>query len=468
MSLVKRWRVMVVAMAALVALFSAEAMAKPRFAALAVDARTGAVLFSSDADGLRYPASLTKMMTLYILFQELKSGEVKLSTPLRVSARATRVQPSKLGLRAGESITVETAIKALVVKSANDAAVTVAENLGGSESAFAARMTRTARALGMSRTTFRNASGLPNPGQMTTARDMATLSLRLMRDFPQYYPYFRATSFFYKGRLVRGHNALLQRFAGTDGIKTGYIGAAGYNLTTSTRRGDRRVVGVVLGARSVGARNAYMMRMLDGVLPKCRGGNTIAALPGSSRGIINPIAPRKETAAAALPPQTAEVIGGIAAGKPRRIVGTTSASVIAPSDQPQVLEARMAADDGSGADALAEPVPQVKTAAAKPEKLPFAVKKPGSDAGGEMVVAAIDPGWNIQIGAFPSRENAERKLSDLSRVTSLRGKRAYTIAVQKGSETFYRARYAGFNRQTAATACRDIKRRGQSCMVLAP
>jgi D-alanyl-D-alanine carboxypeptidase len=181
-----------------------------KFSSVVVDARTGALISADDADGRRYPASLTKMMTLYIVFQDLKAGRIKLSTPLKVSRRAASMSPSKLYLKPGSTITVEQAIKALVIKSANDAAATVGENLGrGSEAAFAQRMTRVARSIGMSRTTFKNASGLPNPAQVTTARDMATLGLRLMRDFPQYYPYFRSTSFVYKGRLVNGHNLSL-------------------------------------------------------------------------------------------------------------------------------------------------------------------------------------------------------------------------------------------------------------------
>ena len=212
------------------------AQAKPEFSAITVDARTGSVLFSDNPDGLRHPASLTKMMTLYVLFQDLKAGRVNRGTPLHVSARAASMAPSKLGLRPGTIITVDDAIKALVTKSANDAAATIAENLGGTESNFAARMTRVAHSIGMSRSSFNNASGLPNPDQYTTARDMATLGLRLMRDFPQYYPYFRITAFNFHGQIIRTHNRLVEHYAGTDGIKTGYIAAAGFNLVTSTDR----------------------------------------------------------------------------------------------------------------------------------------------------------------------------------------------------------------------------------------
>ena len=229
------------------------------------------------------------MMTLYVLFQDLKSGKIKLDSPIRMSARAASMSPSKLGVKAGNTITVETAIKALVVKSANDVAAAVAENLGGTESAFAQRMTRTARSIGMSRSTFANASGLPNPKQVTTARDMATLGLRLMRDFPQYYPYFRTQSFTYAGRTIRGHNRLLGKYEGTDGIKTGYINASGFNLVTSVRRGDKRLVGVVLGGRSGASRDAYMKTMLSKYFGAAKTGKTIAAMAGSSKGAIDPV-----------------------------------------------------------------------------------------------------------------------------------------------------------------------------------
>jgi D-alanyl-D-alanine carboxypeptidase len=239
------------------------ATAKPQFSAIAVDARTGKILFGSAIDAPRHPASLTKVMTLYMLFQDLKAGRLKLTSPLKVSQRAAGMQPSKLGLKPGSTIAVEDAIKALVTRSANDVAATIGENLEGTEANFAARMTRTARAIGMSKTTFKNASGLPNPAQVTTARAFATLSLRIQRDFPEYYPYFRVSSFNYGKQTIRTHNRLLGKFQGTDGIKTGYIRASGFNLTTSAKRGNKRIVGVVMGGTSGSARDKYMMKMLE-------------------------------------------------------------------------------------------------------------------------------------------------------------------------------------------------------------
>ena len=255
---------------------------KPQFASIAVDASTGKILAAEDIDGLRHPASLTKVMTLYVLFQDLQARRIFMSTELLVTARAANMAPSKLGLRAGETITVEDAIKALVTKSANDVASTVAENMAGTEAEFAARMTRTAQSIGMSKTVFKSASGLPNKDEWTTARDMATLSLRVQRDFPQYYHYFSITAFNYKGQVIRTHNKLLTNYEGADGIKTGYIAKAGFNLTTSAKRGNKRVVGVVLGATSTVGRNQYMAKMLDANFPKCTVGYSIAALAGRS------------------------------------------------------------------------------------------------------------------------------------------------------------------------------------------
>ncbi len=285
----------------LVASGTAEAAGGPKFSAIAVDARTGEVLFSSDPDGKRYPASLTKVMTLYILFGELKAGRMTMATPLKMSKRASGMAPTKLGVPAGKTVSVEDAIKALVTLSANDVAAAIGENISGSEGAFADRMTKTARSLGMSRTTFKNASGLPNPGQMTTARDMATLSLRVQRDFPQYYPYFKLMSFNYKGRVIRTHNRLLGKFDGTDGIKTGYIRASGFNLTSSVRRGDKRIIGVVMGGRTGNARNQYMISMLSKQLPKCKDGKVLAAsIKGSAAPKDLDVAAVEETEAVAV------------------------------------------------------------------------------------------------------------------------------------------------------------------------
>jgi D-alanyl-D-alanine carboxypeptidase len=235
-----------------------------RYAAIVTDARNGNVLVAANADEPRYPASLTKMMTLYMTFEALREGRLHLSTPIVVSEDAASRPPSKLGLPPGASLTVENAILALVTKSANDAASALGEHLGGgSEARFAQMMTMRARALGMSRTTFRNASGLPDPDQATTARDMAQLGRRLWQDFPERYHYF-STVQAQIGRIrLRNHNRMLDSYEGVDGIKTGYINASGFNIVTSANRGGVRLVGAVFGGSSWLERDNHMAALLD-------------------------------------------------------------------------------------------------------------------------------------------------------------------------------------------------------------
>ncbi|ODR96441.1 hypothetical protein AUC69_14925 [Methyloceanibacter superfactus] len=242
-------------------------------AAIIVDMNSGSVLYTQAPDALRSPASLTKIMTLYILFAYLRAGKVTYDTDLKVSAHAASQSPTKLGLKPGSTIKVVDAIKALVTKSANDAAATIAENLGGTEENFARMMTQTARNLGMKNTTFRNASGLPNDEQLTTARDMAILATHVMKDYPEYYGHFETRYFTYKGRKYRNHNRLLFGYKGTDGIKTGYTRASGFNLTASVKRGDKHLVGVVLGGRTGAQRDAAMRALFDQHWAKARAGS---------------------------------------------------------------------------------------------------------------------------------------------------------------------------------------------------
>ncbi|NQU61977.1 MAG: serine hydrolase [Rhodospirillales bacterium] len=237
--------------------------AAAKYASIVLDAKTGRIIHEINADTRNYPASLTKMMTLYLIFDALESKIWKLNNRLRISARAARQPSSKLGLNRGEYITVKEAIMALVTKSANDVATVVAENLSGSERGFALKMTAMARKLGMNRTTFRNASGLPHRGQMSTARDMGVLARALIRDFPLQYRYFSTDSFLFDGITHSNHNKLLDTYDGADGIKTGYIRASGFNLVASAYRNGRRVIGVIFGGNSPRSRNALMTRLLD-------------------------------------------------------------------------------------------------------------------------------------------------------------------------------------------------------------
>ncbi len=250
----------------------------PPFASIIVDANSGATLQATNADALRHPASLTKVMTLYMLFEQLESGKLRLDSQLEVSRHASEQAPTKLGLRPGQTIRVEDAIKGIVTRSANDAAVVVAEAIGGSEENFCKQMTRKARALGMSKTTYVNASGLPDDDQITTARDQATLGRALQDRFPTYYRYFSTTVFNWRGHPIRNHNHLLGKVEGVDGIKTGYVRASGFNLLTNIRRGNRHLVGVVMGGRSGGSRDATMRKLLAEHLDEGATRRTVAAI----------------------------------------------------------------------------------------------------------------------------------------------------------------------------------------------
>lgn len=257
----------IVAAAIAIFLFGALTQADPasaaRYASMVVDAQTGEVLYARNADERRYPASLTKMMTLYMAFEALEQGRLKLDQPLKVSKRAAGQTPSRLGLKPGQTLTVNQAILAMVTKSANDAATVMAEALGGTEIEFAQMMTARANRLGMVRTRFTNATGLHNRRQRSTARDMSTLATSLMSDFPQYYHYFSTPVFKYKGRRHENHNGMLATYRGTDGIKTGYVRASGFNLVASVERNDRRLIGVVFGGRSPRSRDVHLRQLMD-------------------------------------------------------------------------------------------------------------------------------------------------------------------------------------------------------------
>jgi D-alanyl-D-alanine carboxypeptidase len=495
-----------------------QAFAATGFSAMVVDAHNGDVLFSQNADAPRHPASLTKVMTLYILFEELKADRLKLTSQLKCSAYGASRPPSKLGLRPSDTVSVEEAVKALVTRSANDVAATIAENIAGNERAFAARMNNTAKLLGMTRTNFRNASGLPDPEQVTTARDMATLSLRIQRDFPQYYTYFRITSFTYKGRVIRTHNRLLGKYPGTDGIKTGYIHASGYNLTASVARKGKRLVGVVMGGRTGAARNTYMMKMLDQHFGKASTSrtNVIAALagvpPGGGKGTTVASAPVTPSAGSALPlPKTkSEVLAARTAGPgsapasqggtegkvtsiAQKVEDTLPAAggelaTLLPEPQPgpqasSEANATDAEEDAAEEGDLNWPVPSsagknhrsseneklatdslFKIAAAAAAESQRATKPESGQN------AAVKRSWQIQIGAFPTKDGAMRMIEKALALDlhPLSGKTAFALPITRGSSTLYRARFSGFDRMTARAACKELSRKGVSCLPLAP
>jgi D-alanyl-D-alanine carboxypeptidase len=334
----------------------------PAFSSIIVDGNSGATLSANNPDASRHPASLTKIMTLYLLFERLDAGKLKLDSDMEVSEHASEQAPTKLGLRPGQTIKVEDAIKGLVTRSANDAAVVIAEAISGDEDDFAKLMTGKARALGMTRTVYRNASGLPNDEQVTTARDQSTLGRAIQDRFPRYYRYFATASFNYRGHAIRNHNRLLGNVEGVDGIKTGYTRASGFNLVTSMRRGNRHLVGVVLGGRSGGSRDAIMRNLLAENLEKGASKRTVAAITERNPSDAN--ADVAEADAAARPTQAVQVQGAVqvaAAAEPQAAPAPRST---APASRAAVLAAATAA----------VPPPQAKTESRiepKTEPAPF-------------------------------------------------------------------------------------------------
>ena len=323
----------------------------PQFSSIIVDANSGATLASNSPDGVRHPASLTKVMTLYLLFERLEANKMTLDTEMPVSEHASEQDPTKLGLRPGSTLRVEDAIKGVVTKSANDAAVVIAEAIGGDEDDFAKLMTRKARALGMTRTVYVNASGLPADEQNTTARDQAILARALQDRFPKYYRYFATEAFNFHGHTIHGHNHLLGSVEGVDGIKTGYTRASGFNLITNLRRGNRHLVGVVMGGRSGGSRDAIMRSLLAENLEKAASTRTVAAITERSPADAN--ADVAEDVAQSRPTQAVQVQGAV------QVASASSEPAAQPpirSVKPSVLAAATAA----------VPPPQ-----SKPEPEPF-------------------------------------------------------------------------------------------------
>jgi D-alanyl-D-alanine carboxypeptidase len=421
-------------------------------AAIVVDAKTGKVLYSENPDTRRFPASLTKMMTLYLLFERLDAGKVSLMSRIPISAHAAAQAPSKLGLKPGSTISVRDAIYAVVTRSANDIAVAIGEYVGGSEDAFAVRMTAKARELGMNNTIFRNASGLPNPGQVTTARDMATLGRALQDRFPGYFKFFATPSFVFNGHRIPGHNRLLGRVAGVNGIKTGYTRAAGYNLVTSVDRNNRRLVAVVLGGNTGRERDQKMTRLVEAYLPKASAGPRTAPLVARA----TPAEKADEIAALAAVPAP-RIKPDFSEAEPIEASATGSVSVasveVAP-DQPT--------DEGDGGDDAAIEPP------AKPARIMAKVKVDKTEK-----VASIAPknveGWKIQVAAAPSRASAQAQLRK-ARATApkiLASADDYLEPVSKDGDTLYRARFSGFkNKDAARAACSYLARKGVSCLAL--
>jgi D-alanyl-D-alanine carboxypeptidase len=330
----------------------------PQFSSIIVDGNSGAVLAANNPDGSRHPASLTKIMTLYLLFERLEAGKMKLDTEMEVSEHASEQAPTKLGLRPGQTIRVEDAIKGLVTRSANDAAVVIAEAIAGDEKEFAKLMTRKARALGMSKTVYRNASGLPDDDQVTTARDQSTLGRAIQDRFPRYYRYFSTTVFNYHGQSIRNHNHLLGNVEGIDGIKTGYTRASGFNLVSSMRRGNRHLVGVVMGGRSGGSRDAIMRNLLAENLEKAATTRTVAAI--AERNVADAATDVAEADTNSRPTDTVQVNGPSAAASAEPALTAMQQPTARPAAKASLLAAA----------AAALPPPQAKPEPVKVEARP--------------------------------------------------------------------------------------------------
>lgn len=469
----------------------------PAFAAIVVDANTGRTLYARSENELRHPASITKVMTLYLLFEQIEKGRLRLDSPLVISAHAAAQAPTKLGLPPGQTIDVESAIKAVVTKSANDIAVAIAENLAGDEESFAEQMTRKAHALGMSRTHYANASGLPNDAQITTARDLAVLGRAVQERFPQYYHYFSTHSFTYRGQSHRNHNHLLGQVEGVDGIKTGYTNASGFNLLTSVRRGGRRIVAVVLGGRTGAARD----RVMAGLIAQNMGGadtvrtarpisegepapTQIAAAETIEDDAEEPARPVRAAAAVA-PLALAPLPAPIATPTPEQGAGKARPAFV-PGGQKRPEETAAAADhahpsrhgrdrahaatDGStnarpGRVREASAATTPAAAPRPPERETIAVAR-SSEAGESGKADSARPsrvGWMIQIGATDNADKAQELLSRARAKGVPATARAFTEKVHKGKETLWRARFAGLEEKSAESACKTLKRSGFSC-----
>lgn len=310
----------IVVVAVAVGWVAGEAVAAP-YSALVMEVESDRVLYERNADEIRHPASLTKMMTLYLVFEALVQGRISLYDTFYASSYAASRSPSRIGLRPGDPLTVEEGILALVTCSANDAAATLGEGLAGSEPAFAAMMTRKARELGMSQTVFRNASGLPDPEQVTTARDMYRLGKALLKHFPQYYPYFSTSRFQYRGRSFHNHNHLLENYYGADGIKTGFVNASGFNLVASARRNGVRLVGVVFGGNSSFRRDAHMRDILDDGFAQIEGRESSVRFAGFDQGYVPRLLIRPgESRVSAVPKKARRAAAGKTNGHRARVV----------------------------------------------------------------------------------------------------------------------------------------------------
>ena len=397
-----------------------------KYANIVIDAHTGRILHANNPDGQRHPASLTKMMTLYLAFQALDAGKLQLDRRLAVSENASEQSPSKLGLRPGQSIRVEDAILGLVTESANDAAVVLGEAMGGSEAHFAQMMTRQAQALGMKQTVFYNPSGLPNPDQYTSARDMAVLGYALINHYPQYYPYFDHDSFTYAGINHHNHNHLKERYAGMDGIKTGYVRASGFNLVASAVHGNTRLIGVVFGGKSPLARDNQMAQLLDQSFAIANNPK-IAVTKASSDTVTDAQGDTADTADSnyiALPAKIAAIY---------------------PVTPQPAQRARRGADTGTATT--------------------------DTDTATSLPANTVATNWGIQVGAYGDPAVGKQAMAGMVQtLPQLLSRADQSLQKVTGADgnAIYRARFMGMEQNNARSICTYMVKHNQSCLVVAP
>lgn len=435
----------------------------PRYASIVIDAGTGAVLHERYADKSLHPASLVKMMTLMMAFDALQNGSLTLNQRIRISNHAASQPPSKLGLRAGSSITVKDAIQALVTKSANDIAVAMGEAIGGTESQFVYMMNQRAGEIGMSRTRFQNASGLHHPNQVSSARDMAKLSRYLIANYPAQYRYFSTRNFYYNGASYHNHNRLMQTYQGMDGIKTGYIQPSGFNLAASAVRGNTRLIAVVFGGRSWQSRNIHVADLLDTQFDRINGGGdnpriaSAPVKPNQPQPQFNaPIPTRK--------PQTAATQLAMAeAATPDAETPHSISDIVGEGDLDPVAARRFEA----GMMAIAA-VKNDTPAPAAPSQPAAAIQDAAFHPDQAMTTGAMTSGdWSIQIGAFTSRVRSDQALAEAIKrlpVPMRNSAQPVIVPMQVADSWVYRARIRGLNREQAVASCKYF----QNCMAISP
>ena len=455
-------------------------------AALVLDGATGKILYARNEAAERHPASLTKMMTLYMLFEALKAGKISMQTPMPVSQHAAQQKPTKLFLKRGETITVDAAIRAIVIRSANDVAVVIAEALGGTELHFAQMMTEKARALGMRETYYHNASGLPDPLQITTAMDLSVLARHLAYDFPQYFPYFALPGFNYKGVYYSTHDNLIGRYPGADGIKTGFTVASGFNLTSSVVRNGVHLIGVVMGGRTAVRRDLEMMHLMDTVFAKIDDNPTLVARGPVPWAAVADADQPPAVAGFSLPLQGVPTAGQL-------VALSKLPPPIPDTDDEDAAESRRAPDENLPAiQAPAVPAPLPPTSPAE-AAIAAAVPSPAihgktGNAAKPVTVAALPkirpvlrtdaedapasptptPGhnWTIQIGAYADQALAKAELDAYAqKAMDVLGQASRLVVPFQSSDghTMYRARFGLFGEREARDVCDRLTQRGQTC-----